>query len=99
MDNFMEQKRPGRNNRHEFMQEYPKMERVERSFKEEAARQGIGLGDLIKKATDALGIPPCPRCIRWRLILNKVKLLPNGMVEWNNGLPSAKDPGNPNQPR
>ena len=41
--------------------------------------EDIGLGDVIKRATSVLGIPPCSGCERRRNRLNsRVRLTPKG---------------------
>lgn len=52
------------------------------SIVNEAKRREIGLGDMIKKLTDYFGIEQCPRCQRWQVFLNQLRLR-DYKIEWD----------------
>jgi hypothetical protein len=51
-----------------------KKEAVTRDELDALAAQGLGLGDLVSRATKKLGLRECEGCARRRALLNKVRL-------------------------
>ncbi len=60
----------------------PKLVSFQEELTAEAKKRGVGVGDLMKKVTDFLGIPQCPRCARWQILWNKIRVLPNQKINW-----------------
>jgi pantoate kinase len=48
--------------------------RVDRAWFEEQMRRGIGLGDVVKTITNAVGLRTCDGCERRRRALNRFRL-------------------------
>jgi len=47
-----------------------------------AKNKGIGVGDLVHKLTNILGIPHCAKCQERKLVMNKLRL--NGWkIDWD----------------
>lgn len=54
---------------------------VNREWFDQEIRRGVGLGDIIKKVTMAVGIKPCAGCERRRRYLNRIRV-PVPFVRW-----------------
>lgn len=48
--------------------------RVNRAWFDDQLRRGVGLGDIVKKVTNAVGMETCGKCEKRRQAMNRIRL-------------------------